>query len=175
MRSFSLLRPALPLRHPATLVSTWFGTGLLPLAPGTWGSLAALPFAWAMLALGSPRLLGAAALLAFLIGWWATAHYMRYARAKDPQETVIDEVSGQWLALVFADPHVWWHWPLGFVLFRIFDIFKPWPVNLLDRRDGAFAVMADDTVAALYALVVFIAVVFVSQAIAFVGRLAGGS
>ncbi|MFI4986177.1 MAG: phosphatidylglycerophosphatase A [Alphaproteobacteria bacterium] len=175
MRAPFLRQPALPFRHPATLVSTWFGAGLLPLAPGTWGSLAALPFAWAMLALGSPRVLFIAALLAFFAGWWATAHYMRYARAKDPQEVVIDEVSAQWLTLVFADPGVWWHWPLGFLLFRFFDIVKPWPVNLLDRQSSALAVMADDTVAALYALVVFTVVVLFSPALLLARSLFGGS
>jgi len=159
MSVFTLRSPALPFRHPATLVGTWFGAGLLPLAPGTWGSLAALPLAWLMLAFGSARLLFVAAVLLFLAGWWATAHYMRHTDAKDPQEIVVDEVSAQWLTLVFADPTVWWHWLLGFALFRLFDIAKPWPANHIDRQRSALAVMADDTVAALYALVAFALIV----------------
>ena len=175
MSAFRLARPALPFRHPATLVGTWFGAGLLPAAPGSWGSLAALPFAWLMLAWGSPRLLFVAALLAFLLGWWATAHYMRHTDAKDPQEIVVDEVSAQWLTLVFADPAVWWHWLLGFALFRLFDIAKPWPANHIDRQRSALAVMADDTVAALYALVTFAVIVPLFPMIAAVWRALHGS
>lgn len=148
-----IAEPALPFWHPATLVATWFGAGLLPAAPGSWGSLAALPVAWLILAFGSPRLLLLAALLALLSGWWAVAHYKRFSAVKDPKEVVIDEVSGQWLTLLFAEPSVWWHWPLGFLLFRLFDIAKPWPANLIDRRNTALAVMADDTVAGLYAMI----------------------
>jgi phosphatidylglycerophosphatase A len=170
-----LRRPALPLRHPATLVSTWFGAGLLPIAPGTWGSLAALPFAWLLLTFGSPRLLFVAAVLAFLIGWWGAAYYMRRTDAKDPSEVVVDEVSAQWLTLLFADPTVWWHWLLGFLLFRLFDIVKPWPANLVDRRTGAFAVMVDDTFAGLYALVIFALVVFAAPILGFFGRLFGAA
>lgn len=147
-----IAEPALPFWHPATLISTWFGVGLLPAAPGSWGSLAALPAAWLILAFGSPRLLFLAALIAFLIGWGAARHYMLYAPGKDPKEVVIDEVSGQWLTLLFAEPFVWWHWLLGFLLFRLFDIAKPWPANLIDRRNGAFAVMADDMIAGVYAM-----------------------
>jgi len=155
-----IAEPALPFWHPATLVATWFGAGLLPVAPGSWGSLAALPVAWVILAFGNPRLLFLAALLAFLVGWLAVAHYKRYAAAKDPQEVVIDEVSGQWLTLLFAEPSVWWHWLLGFLLFRLFDIVKPWPANLIDRRNGAFAVMADDAVAGLYAMIGLVVAIY---------------
>lgn len=175
MPPWRLGRPALPFPHPAALLSTWFGAGLLPVAPGSWGSLAALPFAWLMLAFGSPRLLFVAAVVVFLLGWWATSIYMRHTDATDPQEVVVDEVSAQWLTLVFADPARWWHWLLGFALFRFFDIVKPWPANLLDRRAGALAVMADDTVAAGYALVAFAAVAFLSPVVAFVRGLFDGA
>jgi len=167
---FALRRPALSFRHPATLVGTWFGAGLLPLFPGTWGSLAALPFAWLMLAFGSPQLLFIAAVLAFLVGWMATARYLRHSESKDPPEIVIDEVSGQWLALVFADPGLWWEWLLCFALFRLFDIVKPWPASAIDRQRTALAVMADDSIAALYALVVFALVVLLLPAIALLQR-----
>ena len=156
----ALLRPALPLRHPASLVATWFGSGLLPVAPGTWGSLAALPFAWLILVWGGRLWLLAAAALAFAIGWWATARYMRASRAKDPQEVVVDEVAAQWLTLVLAVPGIWWHWVLGFALFRLFDIVKPWPANVIDRGGTAGAVMGDDVAAAVYALAVFALVVY---------------
>lgn len=154
-------QPALPFWHPATLVATWFGSGLLPAAPGTWGSLAALPLGWLIRLSGGTASLLVAAGLIFLIGWWAAAHYRLYADAKDPSEVVVDEVSGQWLTLLVADPTIWWHWPLGFLLFRFFDIIKPWPANLINRRDTALAVMADDTVAAIYALFTLGVVIFV--------------
>jgi len=173
--SLPLRQPALPLRHPAALIATWFGSGLLPLAPGTWGSLAALPFAWAILAFGSPRLRFLAAVLAFLVGWWATGAYLDHASAKDPKEVVVDEVSGQWLALVFADSAAWWHWLLAFALFRFFDVLKPWPANILNRGRSAFAVMADDTIAALYAIVAFVLVLYLSSIISFVRGLFNGA
>jgi phosphatidylglycerophosphatase A len=175
MPALRLSRPALPFRHPATLVGTWFGAGLLPLFPGTWGSLAALPLAWLMLAFGSARLLFVAALLVFFAGWWATARYMRHTDVKDPPEIVVDEVSAQWLTLVFADPTVWWHWLFGFALFRLFDIAKPWPANHIDRERSARAVMADDTVAALYALVTFAVFVPLFPVVASVWRALRGS
>ena len=155
-----LRKPALPFWHPASLVATWFGAGLLPVAPGSWGSLAALPAAWLILTFGSPRLMFLAALLAFLVGWWAVAHYKLYSDVKDPKEVVIDEVSGQWLTLLFAEPHVWWHWLLGFLLFRLLDIVKPWPANLVDRRNSAFAVMADDTIAGVYAMAALVVAIY---------------
>ncbi len=147
--------------RPAALAATWFGAGRLPLAPGTWGSLAALPFAWALLAtLQAPGLLVAAGAV-FLVGWWATSRYLegRPGDDRDPGEVVIDEVAGQWLALTLADPAVWWHWPVAFLLFRVFDIVKPWPARRIERRKTAFAVMADDVVAGLYALIVFAVIV----------------
>lgn len=154
-------QPSLSIRHPATLVATWFGVGLLPVAPGTWGSLAALPLGWLIRVFGGTASLLVAAGLVFLVGWWATAHYRLYADVKDPSEVVVDEVSGQWLSLLVADPTIWWHWLLGFLLFRFFDIIKPWPANLINRRDTTLSVMADDTVAAIYALIILAIVIVV--------------
>lgn len=145
------LPPGLSFWHPASLIATWFGTGLLPKAPGSWGSLAALPVAWVLVdRLGSLALI-AAALLLFVLGLWATHVFLRHSRSKDPQAVVIDEVSGQMLALVPAglDPL---GFLLGFVFFRIFDIMKPWPIKTMESGfPGAFGVMIDDTAAALYA------------------------
>jgi len=143
------------------LCATWFGSGLLPLAPGTWGSVAALPFAWVILvALGPPGLVVAVAAV-FLLGWWATSVYLaaRSDGIADPGEVVVDEVAGQCLALALADPSIWWHWLVAFILFRLFDIVKPWPARRVERRNTAFAVMADDIVAAGYALPLFAIIV----------------
>jgi len=148
-----MTRPALPIWHPTTLIATWFGAGLLPKAPGTWGSLVAVPLAWLILAAGGPPTLLLAGLFVFGLGWLATTHYLEHRGPGDPPEVVVDEVSGQWLTLLVADPRIWWHWPLGFALFRLFDIVKVWPASELNRRSDALGVMADDTAAAFYAAV----------------------
>ena len=135
----------------ATWLATWFGAGLLPWAPGTWASLAALPFAWGLVWLGGPWLLLAAAALVFGLGLWAAGRYMRAVGVHDPGAVVIDEIAGQWLTLCIAplDPRAYL---LGFVLFRLADVLKPWPVSWLDRRvGGGFGVMIDDVAAAVYA------------------------
>lgn len=139
--------------HPTTVLVTWFGAGLLPKAPGTWGSLAALPFAALMVLYGGPRLLLGASALCFAIGWWFTRDYLWRTGTDDPPEVVIDEVAAQWAVLVAAplDPLFY---GAAFVLFRLFDIVKPWPIRLVERRNsGAMGVMLDDVVAAIFALV----------------------
>lgn len=137
--------------EPALWLATWFGAGLLPRMPGTWGALAALPFAWLLSSMGGPWLVIAAAAAVFLLGLWAAARYMRIVQVHDPGAVVVDEVAAQWLTLAFMplDPVVYM---LGFLLFRAADVIKPWPASWIDRRvGGAIGVMADDLVAALYA------------------------
>lgn len=143
-------RPGISPWHPAFLASTWFGCGLLPKAPGTWGSLAALPLAWALTLLGGSVALLGASLICFLVGWWASAIYVRRTGADDPSEVVIDEVAGQWLVLAAApaDPLLY---AVGFALFRVLDITKPWPARWADRHiHGGLGVMLDDMLAAAY-------------------------
>ena len=136
----------------ASLVATGFGTGRLPAAPGTWGSLAALPVAWLLVSAGGAPLLAAAAAVTSLVGWWASAAYLRTSDSGgDPGEVVIDEIAGQWIALLFA-PHTLTAYALAFALFRLFDIWKPWPVGWADRNlPGGRGVMADDLLAGVYA------------------------
>ena len=139
------------LRTASALLATWFGSGLLPKAPGTWGSLAALPFAWVIQTVGGQIALLAAAAIVFLIGVWAAERMAREVGLKDPGIVVIDEVAGQWFVLAFAPLSIWTY-VAGFVLFRIADITKPWPVSLADRRvPGGFGIMLDDVIAGLYA------------------------
>jgi phosphatidylglycerophosphatase A len=134
-----------------SLLATWFGSGLLPKAPGTWGSLAALPFAFAIHTLAGQFALLLASIVVFAIGCWAAQAYTTETGTKDPGEVVIDEVAGQWLTLAFV-PVSAWAYVAGFVLFRLADILKPWPVSWLDRKvAGGLGVMADDMAAGLYA------------------------
>jgi phosphatidylglycerophosphatase A len=145
-------RTGLSALHPASLAATWFGAGLLPKAPGTWGSLAALPFAWGLMAAGGPLLLLAAIVICFGLGWWASSVYVRLTGTEDPGEVVIDEVVGQWLVLLAAplDPL---SYLAAFILFRLFDIRKPWPVCWADRQiGGGLGIMLDDILAAGYGL-----------------------
>ena len=136
---------------PALWLATWFGAGLLPRAPGTWASLAALPFAWGLVSWGGPTLLLAAAALVFGVGLWAADRYMQAVGVHDPGAVVIDEIVGQWLTLSVAPLHPL-AYLLGFVLFRITDVLKPWPASWLDRRvGGPLGVMIDDLAAAVYA------------------------
>ena len=141
----------LPFWHPASLLATWFGSGLLPKAPGTWGSLAALPFAIVIAALAGPWGLLAAVLAVTVAGLWAADVYAARSADNDPGEVVIDEVAGQWLALVPAalDPRLY---AVAFLAFRFFDIVKVWPANWLDRNlKGGWGIMLDDLAAGVYA------------------------
>ena len=150
----SRLPPGVRLRDPAALVATWFGAGLLPGAPGTWGSLAALPLGWlALVHGGTPAVIGVAAVV-FFAGLWASGVVLAHARAKDPGIVVVDEAAGQVLALAAAPPEPVFL-ALAFALFRFFDIVKPWPISWADRRvPGALGVMVDDVLAGLAAALV---------------------
>ena len=146
------------------IIATFFGVGLLPWAPGTWGSAAAIPVAWVIHGLGGFHTLLLATIAVTLIGWWATAAATRGQDNHDPGEIVIDEVAGVWVALLplsFGLCHAgvdswvfpWPGWVAAFVLFRIFDIKKPWLVGWADRRDDALGVMLDDVIAGAMAAV----------------------
>ena len=140
--------PPLPHRL-AVALAVWFGCGRLPWAPGTWGTLGGLPFAWGALQFGLGAGLALTALL-FVAGLWASARHMDATGEDDPPEIVIDEVAGVSFCLCFAPLT-----PLGvvaaFLLFRLFDIAKPFPVRRLETAaPGAWGVMLDDMAAGLY-------------------------
>jgi phosphatidylglycerophosphatase A len=156
-RSVDHYRFGLPPSHPAVVLATWFGVGLLPIAPGTWGSLAALPFAWAIRSSWGAAGLAVAVAIVFALGWWAAGAIAKASGVQDHGSIVIDEVAGQWLVLLAAsrDPLTW---VLAFVLFRVFDIWKPWPVRWADRQvAGGLGIMLDDVVAAGYAVAAMLA------------------
>ncbi len=150
MAAHSLPR-GLSFFHPVCLISTCCGLGLMPFAPGTWGSLAALPIAWVILTHWNIYVLLALAAILFFIGIFASNVYARRTNEKDPGPIVIDEVVGQLLVLSIA-PLSWSYFLTAFVLFRITDIYKPWPASWADRSvGGGFGIMLDDIFAAAYA------------------------
>ena len=143
--------PGLPFRHPAVWLATAFGIGFLPLGPGTWASLATLPVAWLIGAAGGPAALVAAASIVFLVGCWAGGVFAAARGVKDPGAVVIDEVAGQLLTLAVAPPRLF-PYAVGFLLFRLADIVKPWPASWADQRlAGGLGIMLDDAFAAIYA------------------------
>lgn len=132
-------------------LATWCGTGYLPKAPGSWASLAALPPAWLIqVTMGTTALFAAAAVL-FAAGLWAAARFLSETDESDPSAIVIDEVAGQFLTLLAVPPTILGY-GIGFLLFRFFDIAKPWPIRAIERRvAGAAGVMLDDVAAGVYA------------------------
>ena len=137
--------------RPANLIVTWFGVGLLPKIPGTWGSLAALPLAWLIVINYGQTWLCLAALILFIIGTFASEHYLQNKTDSDPPQIVVDEVVGQWLTLTIVPPDLLYYMT-AFFLFRVADILKPWPANKVDcKMKNGFGVMLDDVVAAIYA------------------------
>ncbi len=145
----------------ARLVATIGGVGYLRPAPGTWGSLVALPVAALLHLIGGPWLLVIAIIAIFFEGLWATTQVTRWQDDHDPSYVVVDEVVGQWIALLplsFGAWHVgasifalWPGWIAAFVLFRLFDIFKPGPIGWADRRHTPLGVMLDDVIAGVFA------------------------
>lgn len=152
-------RPQPSLASVPILLATWFGAGRLPGMPGTWGSLAALPFAWAIHLYWGPAALLGASIAVFAVGIWAAGIYAGSAGVEDPGPVVIDEVAGQWLTLALAAPLDPLFYALGFLFFRIADIVKPWPVNWAERRfQGGLGIMLDDILAAIYAAIALVCV-----------------
>lgn len=157
---FGELPDGMSFWNPVALISTWFGAGLMPIGPGTWGSAAALPFGFVLMWLGGPWALGAAILGVTIIGWWAAGEFVKALNAQDPPEIVVDEVISQWLVLIIT-PMTWWGYLLAFLVFRVFDTAKPWPIGWIDRNvDGAAGVMLDDFAAGAYAFATMAALIW---------------
>lgn len=143
-------------------LTTFFFIGKLRPAPGTWGSAAAVAVALVLHGLGGFVLLAIATVLVTLLGFWSIARDLETRTEKDPSEIVIDEVAGQWLAMLAPSlgftmagldswNFPWPGWVAAFVLFRLFDIWKPWLVGWADRKGGAMGVMLDDLIAGVFA------------------------
>lgn len=144
----------MPLKiKTAFVLGTWFGSGKAPVASGTFGSLAALPFAFLLMYFGNWIYLSAATVIVYLIGVWSADIVMKQTNTQDPGIIVIDEVAGQWVALLTAplDPI---SYAIAFLFFRFFDILKPWPACWADSKlHSATGVMLDDIFAGVYALI----------------------
>ena len=152
----------------AKITATVFYVGYLKPAPGTWGSLAALPLAWLIYEIGGIWLFLIAIPAAYIKGYIATKWMTEGQANHDPSEIVIDEVVGQWIALlpilaaasVFGLPSLtlWPGWIAAFGFFRLYDIVKPGPVGWADSKDNATGVMLDDVIAGILAAICVIGV-----------------
>lgn len=145
-------------------ITTVAYVGRLRPASGTWGSAVAVGLALLLHGIGLFPLLLAATVAVTALGFWAVARDLaaRPEGDKDPSEIVIDEVAGQWVAMLAPSLGFWmagldgWHFPWpgwvgAFILFRLFDIWKPGPVGWADRKGGALGVMLDDLIAGVFA------------------------
>lgn len=151
------------LREPAAWIASGGGAGYFPFAPGTVGSLVALPL-YVLLQQAHPLLPWFAIVAGFALGTWAAGRVIRRIGVEDPGVVVIDEFVGQWLTLAIVDaalrafpgalalPSTLALLGAGFLLFRLCDIAKPWPASWADRTlDGGFGAMLDDAFAGLWA------------------------
>ena len=139
------------LGSPSGFLAFGFGSGLSPFAPGTLGTLVAIPFAFVLKSLPI-AVFWIALLLLFLAGVKLCTHVSHKLGVHDHGGIVWDEMVGYWLAVAFLP--LQWNWLLAaFVLFRFFDIVKPWPIRQIDRKvGGGFGIMIDDVVAALFTM-----------------------
>jgi phosphatidylglycerophosphatase A len=166
--------PAAPTRTRSSLIArltaTACGLGYLPKAPGTWGSLAGVFIYWLCIRNTTPfrgviqrhsgvfyvvpviELIGTLAVAISILGLWSAEILVRETGQADPQIVVVDEVSGQlWAYILAATPANWKYLLLGFILFRAFDIWKPFPARQAESLPGGWGIMADDWVAGIYA------------------------
>jgi len=147
------------LLNPIHFLSLGFGSGLSPFAPGTAGTLATIPLYWLMSSLALPVYLGVIALM-FVVGIYICQRTTERLGSHDHSAIVWDEVVGYLLTMTMV-PFDWCWVVLGFFLFRLFDVWKPWPVRVLDRRiPGGLGIMVDDIGAAIYSAISLHALIF---------------
>ena len=147
-------------RRTAFVLATWFGCGYSPVAPGTVGSIGALVVAWVAISTTGvpPWVFGPAALLLFPLAVWSAGKVEKSVGNEDPQIVVIDEVVGQWLALAPIVSSNWQHWLWALILFRLFDIAKPFGIRKLEQISGGIGVVADDAAAGACAMIVMLGI-----------------
>ncbi|MBS1820326.1 MAG: phosphatidylglycerophosphatase A [Acidobacteria bacterium] len=132
----------------ALALATALGAGLAPRAPGTFGSAVGLLLWWVLPT--SPAIQATAIVAVFVLGAWSGSAAERHYGRSDPGQVVIDEVLGQLITL-FLNPVGWAGALIAFLLFRVFDIIKPYPANRLEALHGGVGIMADDAMAGVYA------------------------
>ena len=135
----------------AKWIALGFGSGKAPVAPGTFGTIVAIPIYLLMQPMDLAAYIGLTVVLT-LIGIWACDVYSKALGVHDHQSIVWDEVAGYLITMIAAPPG--WQWVLiGFVLFRLYDIWKPWPIRVLDEKvGGGFGIMIDDVLAGIFGL-----------------------
>lgn len=139
--------------HRAALwVATGFGAGKAPIAPGTVGTLLAIPLFW-ILSVLPPFAYAVVVLVLFLVGGWICQIAEEDLGEHDAPAIVWDEIVG-FLITMFLAPEGWRWLVIGFLLFRLFDIWKPFPIRAMERLEGGFGIMADDAVAGIFACLV---------------------
>ena len=144
-------------------IATIFGLGYLRPAPGTWGSLFAIILAILIVEIFGVIGFIFALLSISIFGWWATSVYLKQIKTKDPSEVVIDELVGQWIAVLpivisafyfkLEPIDLWPGWISSFLFFRLFDILKPSLIGWADEKNGALGVMLDDIFAGIAAAI----------------------
>ena len=152
------------VERAAYVIATGFGAGFVPVAPGTVGALEGIGLYLAVRALGLGELVFFVGLVIlniglFLLGVWASSKTCGVIGVADPHQIVVDEISGQLISLTplaLLAPSSLAGLIIGFVLFRLFDIFKPYPIRKLERLPGGLGVMADDALAGIYAAVLLL-------------------
>jgi phosphatidylglycerophosphatase A len=151
------------VKRAAFAIATWFGCGYFPWGPGTIGSAAAIALAalgHAYLGWGRPALAIAIVILTAPAVWAAT-QTARYLHREDPGAVVVDEVLGQWVTLLGATVSTWQGYLAAFLLFRLFDIWKPPPVRQFERLPEGLGIIADDLAAGVYgAIILYLGGVF---------------
>jgi len=141
------------IKRPVCFLGLGFGSGLAPFAPGTFGTLAAIPIYLLMQNLSLMVYL-TLTLVAFVVGIWICQQSANWLGKEDPSAVVWDEIVG-YLVTMIAAPTGWLWIVVGFVLFRIFDILKPWPISVADREiHGGLGIMVDDVLAGIFAAVI---------------------
>lgn len=144
------------LRDPFHCLALGLGSGCIRKAPGTWGSLAALPLYGLFFWVPAP-VFWLILVVSFVLGVWLCQRTADALGVHDHPAIVWDEFVGMWIVLALQ-PTQWWWIGVAFVLFRLFDIWKPWPISWLDQRvSGGLGIMLDDVLAGIYALLVLIA------------------
>lgn len=147
------------LKNPFVFFASGFGAGCAPIAPGTIGTIVAMPFVFFMQMFGIEVFI-VITLLACALGIWICGAAADQLQTHDHPGIVMDEIAGYFVTMIAAPPG--WIWlALGFVLFRLFDILKPWPICLLDKKvNGGLGIMLDDILAGVFAMLILQLVVY---------------